>query len=191
MLLIQERSRRVLNSTRRLAVLPKAFHGPLVDFSDDAQISATIEREMEEELFGRTEVDSTRNEQILADPMHISRLSAPMRWLMNHAEPDVWRTECVGFGINAMTGNFELASLVVIHDTAWWDEFGGAVQANWETEGLRRYSSLDHEQLAALITDPAWSNEGLFAFCQAIRRLNHIGGHRVHLPAIDSEALRG
>lgn len=190
-LLIQERSGRVLNSARRLAVIPKAFHEPLVDFSDDAQISATIEREMEEELFGRADVDSTQQEQLRADPMHISSLSAPMRWLVSHTDPKVWRTECVGFGINAMTGNFEFASLVVINDSAWWDKFGGAVQANWETEGLRRYSSLQHDQLAQLITDPAWSNEGLFAFCQALRRLSQIGGERVHLPAIDVETLSG
>ena len=93
-LLLQERSGRVLNSARRLAVIPKAFHAPLVDFGDDAQISATIEREMEEELFGRAEVDSTCDEQRRADPMHISSLSAPMRWLVDHADPSTWQIEC-------------------------------------------------------------------------------------------------
>jgi hypothetical protein len=78
-LLVQERSGRVLNSARRLAVIPKAFHQPLVDFSDEAQLSATMERELEEELFGRPEVDSTLGEQRLADPMHEGSLSAPMR----------------------------------------------------------------------------------------------------------------
>ena len=75
----------------------------------------------------------------------------------------------------------------MIDDTAWWDQFGGAIQANWETEGLRRYSSLDHDQLAELIEDTSWSNEGLFAFCQAIRRLGQIGGDRVNLPPIELE----
>jgi hypothetical protein len=186
-LLLQEQSGRVLNSARRLAVIPKAFHAPLADFGDDAQISATIEREMEEELFGRAEVDSTCDEQRRADPMHISSLSAPMRWLIDHADPSTWQIECTGFGINAMTGCFEVASLIVINDTDWWDEFGGAIQANWETEGLRRYSSLDYHQVAALICDPAWSNEGLFAFCQAIRRLSQVGGDRVNLPTIELE----
>ena len=92
-----------------------------------------------------------------------------------------------GFGINAMTGCFEFASLIVINDTDWWDEFGGAIQANWETEGMRRYSSLDYHQVAALLSDPAWSNEGLFAFCQAIRRLTQVGGDRVNLPTIELE----
>jgi hypothetical protein len=186
-LLLQERSGRVLNSAHRLAVIPKAFHAPLVDFGDDAQISATIEREMEEELFGRPEVDSTCDEHRRADPMHISSLSAPMRWLVDHADPSTWQIECTGFGINSMTGCFEFASLIVINDTDWWDNFGGAIQANWETEGMRCYSSLDYDQIAALTRDPAWSNEGLFAFCQAIRRLRQVGGDRVNLPAIELE----
>src|SRR5690242_16502030 len=101
-LFIQERSGRVLNSARRLAVIPKAFHQPLVDFSDEAQLSATIEREMEEELFGRPEVDSTLGEQRLADPMHEASLSAPMRWLIEHADQKAWRIECLGFGVNSM-----------------------------------------------------------------------------------------
>jgi hypothetical protein len=86
-----------------------------------------------------------------------------------------------------MTGNFEFATIIVINETEWWDEFGGVIEANWETEGLRRYSSLDHAQLGALIQDPAWSNEGLFAFCQAIRRLSQIGGDRVNLPPLELE----
>jgi hypothetical protein len=107
-LLIQEWSAHVLNSARRLAVIPKAFHQPLVDFSDEAQLSATIERELEEELFGRPEVDSTLCEQRLADPMHEGSLSAPMRWLMEHADQKAWRIECVGFGINSVTGCLRL-----------------------------------------------------------------------------------
>jgi hypothetical protein len=74
--------------------------------------------------------------------------------------------------------------LIVIDDETWWDRFGGSIQANWETEGLRRYSSLDQEILAELINDPAWSNEGLFAFLQGLRRLGEIGGQRVNLPSI-------
>jgi hypothetical protein len=53
-LLIQERSGRVVNAARRLAVIPKAFHQPLIDYADDADPAATLEREMEEELFGMT-----------------------------------------------------------------------------------------------------------------------------------------
>jgi nucleoid-associated protein YejK len=90
---MQERSSRALNAPGRLALIAKALHQPLVDFSDEAQLSATLEREMEEELFGRSDVYSTDQVHRSADPMHISRLSEPMRWLMEHADNDTWRTE--------------------------------------------------------------------------------------------------
>ncbi|MEZ0071453.1 hypothetical protein [Planotetraspora sp. GP83] len=102
--MVQERSGRVLNAAGRLAVIPKSFHGPLADFSEDAQIGATLEREMEEELFGRDDVDSTLQDLVQADPLHISRLSEPMRWLAERTAGGHWRMECTGFGCNLVSG---------------------------------------------------------------------------------------
>jgi hypothetical protein len=185
LLLIQERSGRVLNAARRLAVIPKSFHEPLVDFSDDAQLSATLERELEEELFGRAEVDSTSGRLPRADPLHLTRLSEPMRWLMENTA--AWRVECTGFGLNLVSGNYEFACLIVIEDESWWARYGGHIEANWETEGLRRYSTLDRELIGTLIHDPAWSNEGLFAFLQGLRRLAELNPERVNVPTIELE----
>ncbi|GAA0720630.1 hypothetical protein Drose_06900 [Dactylosporangium roseum] len=187
LLLVQERSGRVLNSSRRLAVIPKAFHEPLVDYGDDAAIGATLEREMEEELFGRTDVDSTSGEQRHADPMHPSRLSEPMRWLLDRLDGGHWRMECTGLGFNLVSGNYEFASLIVIEDEEWWGRFGGSVEANWESDTLRRYSSRDRGPLDALAHDAAWSNEGLFALLQGFRRLAVVGGARTDLPAVEWE----
>jgi hypothetical protein len=187
LLLIQERSGRVLNAARRLAVIPKSFHGPLVDFAEDAQIGRSIEREMEEELFGRDDVDSVLSDQRRADPMHRSLLSLPMRWLMEHQDDESWRMECTGFGYNLVTGNYEFASLVAVHDESWWDEYGGSIEANWESAGLRRYSTRDRDAITGLILDSAWSNEGLFALLQGLRRLAEVGDDRTHLPAIEWE----
>jgi hypothetical protein len=188
-LLVQERSGRTLNAGRRLAVIPKAFHQPLVDFSDDAQISATLEREMEEELFGRPDMDLTagRGGERRADPLHITRLSPPMRWLVDHADTATWQMECTGFGINMVSGNFEFAGLIAVNDEAWWDQFGGSIEANWEAAGLRRYSTQDRDGLAQLVHDTSWSNEGLFAFAQGLRRLAEVGPDRVDLPPITVE----
>jgi hypothetical protein len=77
----------------------------MVDFAAEAQITATIERELEEELFGRPEVDSTTALPRQADSMHPSRLTPPMRWLAGHPDPADWRIECTAFGINTFTGN--------------------------------------------------------------------------------------
>jgi hypothetical protein len=56
-LLIQERSARVLNATGRLAVVPKAFHAPTVEAGQEARLSASLERELEEELLGRQDLE--------------------------------------------------------------------------------------------------------------------------------------
>lgn len=187
LLLIQERSARVLNAARRLAVIPKSFHGPLVDYVEDAQPYRSIEREMEEELFGREDVDSVYGDSRQADPMHRSRLSEPMGWLTDHLNDGSWRMESTGLGFNLLTGNYEVASLIVIHDDTWWNSYAGHIEANWESSGLRRYSTLDRESITSLILDPSWSNEGLFALLQGLRRLAEIGGDRTDLPDIDWE----
>jgi hypothetical protein len=182
LLLVQERSGRVLNAAGRLAVIPKAFHRPLADHRADARIGATLRRELEKELFGRTDVDNTAGAQRAADPMHPSRLSAPMRWL---TAPGRMRLECTGFGLNLVSGNYEFASLVVVDDEEFWPRFGGDVEANWEAAGLRQYSTLDGDLITELIGDETWSNEGLFAFLQGLRRLAEIDGDRVRIPAVE------
>ena len=183
-LLLQERSGDVVNAARQLAVIPKGFHQPLTDFRGDAKIAATLRREMEEELFGRDDIDNTMSEQHAADPMHPARLSEPMRWLLTE-NPGALRMECTGFGLNLVSGNFEFACLVVVESDEFWSRFGGQIEASWESSSLRQYSSLDGGSLAALARDDDWSNEGLFAFLQGLRRLSQIGGDRVDMPAID------
>ncbi|MFD4638412.1 transcriptional regulator [Lentzea sp. NPDC058436] len=182
-LLVQERSGKVLNAAGRLAVIPKGFHQPLTDYRADAAVGATLRRELEEELFGRQDVDATADDARSAAPMHPGRWSEPMRWL--GAEPGRLRMECTGFGLNLVSGNYEFASLVVIDDEEFWHRFGGQIEANWETSGLRLYSSLDGELMSELIRDEAWSNEGLFALLQGLRRLREIGGDRVDFPPIE------
>ena len=182
-LLVQERSGSVLNSAGRLSVIPKAFHQPLKDVRADVSIRSTLLREMEEELFGRSEVDSTLSGQRAAAPMHPHRLSEPMRWLLE--QPDRLRIECTGFGLNLVSGNYEFAGLIVIEDEDFWPLYGGHVEANWESVGLRVYSSLDRELTSQLITDETWSNEGLFALLQGFRRLTELGDERVNLPVVE------
>jgi hypothetical protein len=187
-LLIQERSPRVLNATGRLAVVPKAFHEPTVEAAgQEARLSASLERELEEELLGRQDLEGlVEGSHRQADPFHTDRLSEPMRWLLDRRHTDAYRVECVGFGINMVSGNFEFPCLILIDDEEWWARYAGQVNANWELEQIRRFSSRDTAGLQGLITDPRWSNEGLFAFLEGLRRLATLGSvSRLALPTIE------
>lgn len=186
LVVVQERSDRVINVAGRLAVIPKAFHQPLGE-AQEVALSTTIERELEEELFGREEVDqvSTKTSQ-LAAPGHPSTMSEPMRWLLDHRNS--YELSGTSFGINMLSGNYELGCLAIVDDPTWWERFGGRVQANWETMRLNCYSSRDHEGLAQLINDPRWSNEGLFAFLEGLRALAERNKSKVAVPEIELSA---
>ena len=186
-IIVQQRSAQVLNATGRLAVIPKAFHQPLSDFSDDAQLCVTLERELEEELLGRDELQPARGPAQHLAPLHRTQLSEPMRWLVERVGTDAWRTECTGFGLNLVSGNYEFACLIAIDDEQWWTSFGGHMITNWEAEGIRIYSSLDTTGISALINDECWSDEGIFAFLQGIQRLAQTGRQRVNLPPTEPE----
>jgi hypothetical protein len=184
LLLVQRRSDRVVNVTGRLAVIPKAFHQPVNGDLQDTALSATVLRELEEELLGRQDLD-----QLEADSgrraalMHPLARSEPAQWLNTH--PGSYSLECTAFGINMLSGNYELACLATIEDPTWWGLYGDRIEGNWETMQLRCYSSRDTNGLTQLVDDPTWSNEGLFAFIEGLRRLRQRRSPRVAIPRID------
>jgi hypothetical protein len=189
-LLVQERSPRVLNVVGKFAVIPKAFHEPTVEPVAEADLSTSVHRELEEELLGRDELGNVFDQGLRkVDPFHTDLLSEPLRWLLDHQDPSAYRLECVGFGVNLLTGNYEFPCLIVINDDEWWTRFGGQIEANWEIRRVRLYSSRDAAGLQDLMLDSRWSNEGLFAFVEGLRRLAEMDpASRVTVPKIDAEA---
>jgi hypothetical protein len=189
-LLVQERSPRVLNAVGKLAVIPKAFHQPTVEPAAEAELSTSLQRELEEELLGREELGSLFGRDFRkVDPLHAGLRSPPLRWLLERRDSDSYRMECVGFGINPLSGNYEFACLILIDDEEWWGRFGSLIEANWEIERVRLYSSRDTGGLRDLMLDPRWSSEGLFAFSQGLRRLAELDTtQRVAAPRIEQGA---
>jgi hypothetical protein len=185
LLVIQERSGRVVNVPGRLAVIPKAFHQPLTE--PETALSASIDRELEEELLGRQDLEQLSTDAgRRAAPRHPRTVSEPMQWLLDHA--DTYGVECTGFGVNMLTGNYEFACLAVIDDPTWWHAYGDRIEANWEAKRLHCYSSRDTDGIADLITDPKWSNEGLFALLEGLRRLPDHDETKVATPSIEVSA---
>lgn len=181
LILVQERSGHVLNAARRLSLM-QGFHQPMIDYRTETRIALTLMRELEEEMFGREELDNTVSDPRHADPMHPSRLTRPMRWLTK--SPNRMRMETTGFALNLLNGNYEIANLIVVEDERFWDKFGGHIEANWESGSLRRYSSRDRELLIELINDQAWTSGGLFTLLQGLRRLAELAPERVDLPEL-------
>lgn len=183
-LLVQRRSSQVVNVAGRMAVVPKAFHQPMVDADVEARLAATVTRELEEELLGREDVEHlAASSRRRAAPGHPLNRTEPAAWLHENL---CSRIECTGFGFNLVSGNYEFACLLAIDDERWWERFGHRVQANWEAMDLHCWSSRDPQSLTALISDSTWSNEGLFALIEGLRRLAALGSRRVDIPSIES-----
>jgi transcriptional regulator with XRE-family HTH domain len=186
-LFTQERSPNVINRAGRLAVIPKGFHQPTGEPASEARLSVTLQREFEEELLGRQDLEQVGpNARHHVDLLHAQLVTEPMAWLLDR--PGSFRTECTGLGFNLVTGNYEFACLLVIEDDGWWDRYGHLVELNWEAERVHRHSTLDTAGLEALTTDPRWGNESLFSLLQGLRRLNAVGDpDRMAIPTIELE----
>ena len=183
LLLVQKRSGRVVNVAGRLAVIPKAFHQPINDAAQEINLSVTVGRELEEELLGRTDLEGlSADDARRVAPLHLEALSEPMRWLIDH--PYGYLVEATAFGINMVSGNYEFACLAIVDDPAWWTQYGNRLQGNWEAAQVLAYSSRDTEGLAHLAADPTWSNEGLFALVEGLRRLGDHNPAKTAIPPI-------
>lgn len=169
-LLVQVRGNQVMDIPGKLSTIPKGWHQPLSEASSEAKLSTTLLREFEEELLGREDLEQMSEESRRAvDPLHQERHADPMRPLLG--TPDHLRMTCNGFGINLLSGTYEVPCLITIEDEHWWDQWGHLIAGNWETMSVDTYSSMDTDSLAALIHDPRWSNEGLFALIEGLRYL--------------------
>jgi hypothetical protein len=184
MIVVSVRSSRVLHQQGRLAVTPKGFHQHLRDARDEVYLGTTVYRELEEELLGRTDLDESAGRgQLGLHPYHADRLTEPTRWLVEH---DAVSAECVAFGINMVSGNYEVACLICIPDEEFWSRHGGAFLPNCEAADLQTYSTLDTDGLRDLILDGRWTNEGLFALIEGLRRLAVRYPDRLALPEIEA-----
>jgi transcriptional regulator with XRE-family HTH domain len=189
--LAQRRSAAVSDSPGLLSVIPKAFHQPSVlphsqALASEVAPSATMYRELFEEVLGGREVE-------LADrdlrPMWFVDKSKPLRWLRER--PDSYQALCVGLGINLLSGNYEIGTLLVIHDPKFWRAFEQVLRPNWEVAHLIRCSTLPapsaspQRGLSGLIrASDEWTSEGLMVLVEGLAYLKRQFPERVSLPAI-------
>ncbi len=174
-LLVQKRGKKVMDIPGKLSTIPKGWHQPVSEPASELYLGSTLLREFEEELLGREDLEQVaEGSRRLADPFHNKRHPEAMLPLLE--DPSALDIRCTGFGLNLLSGTYEVASLIVINDETWWSTWGHLIAGNWETNSIDCYSSADADGLAALIHDPRWSNEGLFALLEGLRCLRDLGG---------------
>jgi len=148
-------------------------------------------RELFEEVLGGREVELAGRD---LQPMWFVDKSKPLRWLQER--PDSYQALCVGVGINLLSGNYEIGTLLVIHDPKFWRAFEQVLRPNWEVANLIRCSTLPapsaspQRGLSGLIraTDQ-WTSEGLMILVEGLASLKRQFPERVFLPAIRARRL--
>lgn len=178
---LQIRSQKVSDGRGLMAVIPKAFHQPIVGDGEEANVHHTFFRELAEELFGVKEAE--HSSAAFAKDWFFKD-HPPLQWFKRN---DKWHCEIVAFGLNALGGNYDFGMLLCVDDPHYYEEFFGDATRNWEAEKTRvvGVSTMNNGEIERLLTEERWANESLFHFVQALLRLKEIDPDRVSLPAID------
>jgi transcriptional regulator with XRE-family HTH domain len=178
-LLVQVRGSQVMDIPGKLSAVPKGWHQPIGEAAPQSRLGTTLLREFEEELLGREDLEQMSEEsKRVVDPLHQERRQPALAALLDN--PGSFHLRLTGFGLNLLSGTYEAPCLIVVDDENWWGEWGHEIAGNWETTSIDCYSSMDAAGLNALIQDPRWSNEGLFALVEGLRCLSKIdNGRRV------------
>ena len=97
----------------------------------------------------------------------------------------------MALGTNLLSGNYEVGTLLVIHDPKFWWLFESTLRPNWEVGNLIRCSTRPNVRagstrgLAGLLqsTDD-WTSEGLLVLIEGLARLKQLFPEQVCLPAL-------
>ena len=146
-LFIQARGSQVMDIEGKLSTVPKGWHQPIGATAPETRLGTTLLRELEEELFGRQDLEQMSDEaRRTADPLHDQRRPEAVQVLINGDAG--FQAICTGFGINLVSGTYEVPCLMVIEDETWWQKWGHLIVGNWETSRIDCYSSMDAEGLS-------------------------------------------
>jgi hypothetical protein len=180
---LQKRSHLLSEGQAMMAVLPTAMHQPSISAAAGKPFHHTVFRELYEEVFGGDEVDD--DAQHLAEDWYTAAsVCEPLAWMTEH--PECFRMVLLGWGLNLLTGNYELAVLLVIRDPVFWEKYGHLLVTNWETAGSNSplVSSKQTLDLKNLLENPAWTGGGIFSFASSLSYLERTEPTRVRVPAL-------
>ena len=180
---LQVRSAKVNDGRGLLSVVPKAFHQGVVGSEAEVNVYWSAMREIYEELYSGEEVRRHDGSRLRQD-WYLDKHPG-MRWFRDNE--GTHEMELVSFGVNAISGNFENALLLVIRDTSYWKQFGSELRANWESNDLRFHSTRKPQEITRVITEEKWTTESVFHIGEALLRLKQLCPHQVDLPNLSVE----
>lgn len=195
-LAMHRRSGEVVDGQGLLSVIPRAFHASIRRFPvaagfkaqlrDEVRLSATVLRELYEEVAGGIEAETLPDIEspdfFYADT---DAAADPLRWLRAH--PGAWRLECTGFGVALVTGGYGFATLLVVQDEEFWSRFSEQLRGQMgevSAEGIWWVSSRDRAGLSALLRRTDHTADSLQTLVEGLRRLAKLDNVRVQLPEL-------
>lgn len=175
---IQVRSSKVSDSPGLLTPIPRAFHQPMVDATEEISIADTVWRELFEELFDGAGVEKQSRH---VQPNWWQTQSREISWLK--ANPDALSFECICFGLDLLQGNYHFGILLVVKDPEFWRTYKNALIHNWEAAKIMRVFTSNTDQIRNFTTRTDWT-EDLCIFVESILRLREKFPDRVNIPQI-------
>jgi hypothetical protein len=178
---VQRRSAILSEGQNMISLVPQAFHQHMIDPYEGVSFSRTIYRELFEELFGGEE--ATKDLKRLREDWYME-VCKPFEWLRGNRNH--YRLVCTGFGLNLMSGTYEIAILLIVRNPSFWKKFSPMLITNWETaEAISPLiSSKDAETLRSMLSNPAWTGASLFSLCLGLCYLSNLEPSRVNMPNI-------
>jgi len=150
------------------AVSFNGYHQWFVNRENESHLRWTIFRELYEEVFGGAEA-SRPSKRVKHD------------WYFNESYMDFFRkhsetivNELIGFGFNTVVGNWECATLLVVQDERYWEQFGDMMKYGWEAENVLGFSTKHIHSWQRAIQERRWAGDSLVALLDGLKRLHEL-----------------
>lgn len=163
---VVERSKEVSCNREKVTVVPMGYHQSREFDEQHKHLCWTVLHEFYEECVEGRESPSPDGATYAHAPYMNLR---EMEWFLHNRG---WYCELIAFGINGITGNYDVGFLLVIEDPGYWEAFENTLKHNWEIKSVKKLTLNAPEGILAELSHGSWESEGLLHMVEALERLN-------------------
>jgi hypothetical protein len=146
----------------------------------EVEIYWSVLRELFEEAFGGEEAEGSSRR--LRHDWYLDECPGAAYVHNNHDNSEAVTLEFLGIGMNALTGTYDCAILLAIHDLNYWNTYSSALRRNWEAKHMITLSTRNVSPDLDTRLAEGWLDQGMFGLSQGLLRLRQIDPQRVVLP---------